>query len=131
LLLCVRSSSGAAAANKVHNLQPVPVLQAGVGPLRTGNDIAVVLDRHPVAFESQVSDQVQEVGRSRQLRKFPRLTVKNKMHTGRVSPAHNARILQPLPHAFEGRLHFGAGIIDGAVESLKDLDSCHARVGAS
>ena len=80
-------SSSAAAANKVNYLQAVSVFQASVAPLCAGNDVAVMLDRHPVTFETQDSDQVQEMGRDRQLRKFPRLTVEDKMHTGRVSPA--------------------------------------------
>jgi hypothetical protein len=82
-----------------------------------------MLDRHPVPLETQVSDQVEKMDRVRQCGKFPRLTVEDEMHTGRVSPA------QPPLQASKGRLHLGAGIIDSAVAFLQDLDGCYARVG--
>ncbi len=75
-----------AAADKVHNLQPVPLRQAGIGPLGAGNDVAVMLDGYPVAFETEVGNQVLEVGPGRQLRKFTRLAVEDEMHRGRLSP---------------------------------------------
>src|ERR1700677_3342524 len=122
---------GEPAANKVHNLQAVPILQASIGPLRAGNYVSVMLERPPVALESQVSNQILEMGRDRQLRKLPRLTVEDKVHTGRVSPGHSSRPQQPPPHAAQRRLHLGSGIIDSTVESLQNLDGRDARVGAS
>ena len=74
-----------AAADKMDNLQTVPFRQAGLGPFCAGNNITVMLDGYPVAFEVKFRDQVLEVGSRRQLRKFTRLAVEDEMHRGRVS----------------------------------------------
>src|SRR5271166_3110088 len=51
-----------AATDKVHYLQTVPLGQASIGPLNAGNNTAVMLDCHPVAFETKLANQVLQVG---------------------------------------------------------------------
>src|ERR1700678_4021028 len=67
------------------NLQAVPFRQPDLGPFCAGNNITVMLDGYPVAFEVKFRDQVLEVGSRRQLRKVTRLAVEDKMHRGRLS----------------------------------------------
>jgi hypothetical protein len=44
------ASSGNPATDKVNHLKPIPRLQHRPSPNRTRNDLAIMLDRHPVAL---------------------------------------------------------------------------------
>jgi hypothetical protein len=49
--------SHSAATNEMDYLQPVPSVHVSLGPTRPRHDLAVMLDRHPVALQSQFSNQ--------------------------------------------------------------------------
>jgi hypothetical protein len=76
----------APATDEVHNLKPVPVSHCGMVPLAAGNDITVLFDSKPVTFKAQFGNQIANLGARRQLRKFTRLPINDKVHMGRVSP---------------------------------------------
>ena len=62
-----------------------------------------MLDRYPVAFKTELGNQILEVGPGRQLRKFTRLPIEDEIHRGRLSlPLHGSdvgRASYPSPTA--------------------------------
>ncbi len=121
------------------DLQPIALRQPSASPLRAGNDIAVMFDCHTIPFEAECSDQVLQMRRGSQLRKFTQLAIENKMHKRRVSPPPRSgsrrtpdpRAQQPPSYTAEERFHLGAGKIYSTVLRLENLDSFDARVSVS
>src|SRR5271167_843788 len=72
-----------APADKMHDLQPVPLCQASIRPLGAGNNVAVMLNRHSVPFKTEFRNQILQVGARRQLLKFTRLPIQDEIHRGR------------------------------------------------
>jgi hypothetical protein len=128
------SSETAAAADKMHNLQPVSLGQASSAPLAPRNNTAILFNSQPVAFQPQFGDQISNLCPGSQLRKFTRLAVNDKVHNGRLSP----RLTQPgspypekpLPYPAKYRLHLRPRKINGPVERFKHLNRFNPRIGA-
>ncbi len=78
-------------ANKVDDLEPVPIGQRCLRPRGSRNDIAIMFDRYAIAFQPNRSNQLLEEGRRRQLRELPRLAIENKVHNGRTNTAGEAQ----------------------------------------
>lgn len=75
-----------AAADEVNNFKAVALGDAGICPLSARNNAAVMLDGYPITFETEVNNQILEVGPGRKSRKFTRLAIEDEVHGGRVSP---------------------------------------------
>ena len=104
-----RSKNQTALRERLHPYRPpptkctisrlVPVAQARIRPLRAGNYVPVMFDRHPVAFKTELGNQILQVGPGHQLRKFTRLPVQDEIHRGRVSlPPTVQTVGEPITH---------------------------------
>ena len=71
------------ASNKMHHLEPVSFIEAGLGPAIPRNNVAIQLYRHPVSFHAENFHKGGQRKRSGRVGKIPFFPIDMKFHLPR------------------------------------------------